>query len=139
MPMLIPGDERPRALQEVVGIAVNQTDVDQRQYIWKGLFVTGDVTRHVKGIGIALQSRLAQFIMNPDLNTDLQPRLIRVLNVPDYYAEYRETGNGYATFLGTSITAKIIFSDPNGKNYVSKAEYTTKGPHSIIEMTPSLL
>jgi actin-related protein 9 len=38
---------------------------------------------------------------------DIQPRNTRLLTVPDYYAEYRETGNGYAGFLGTSITAKV--------------------------------
>jgi len=43
-------DNKPLlTLQEAVGNAVNQTDVDQRQYIWQGLFVTGDITRHVRG------------------------------------------------------------------------------------------
>jgi len=42
--------EPPMPLQEAVGHAVGQTDVDQRQYIWAGLFVTGDLTRHVKGV-----------------------------------------------------------------------------------------
>jgi len=46
---LNPAEEKPLPLQEVVGHVVNQTDVDQRQYIWHGLFVTGDITRHVKG------------------------------------------------------------------------------------------
>ncbi|KAF8972665.1 actin-related protein [Flammula alnicola] len=131
--------EKPLPIQDVVGRVVSQTEVDQRQYIWQGLFVTGDITRYVKGIGVALQSRLAPFISSPELVTDLQPRSIRVLSVPEYYAEYRETGNGYAAFLGSSITAKIIFGDSNGKSYVSKADYTYRGPHSIIEMTPSLL
>ncbi|PFH51034.1 hypothetical protein AMATHDRAFT_143549 [Amanita thiersii Skay4041] len=126
-------------VQEVVGQAVGQTDVDQRPYIWQGLFVTGDITRRVKGMSIALQSRLAPYLIQPDLITDIQPRSIRVLNVPEFYSEYRETGNGYAAFLGGSITAKIIFSDSNGKNYVSKADYSSRGPHTIVEMTPSLL
>lgn len=59
------------------------------------------------GIGIALQSRLAPFISQPDLHTDVQPRSIRVLSVPDYYAEYRDTGEGLAAFLGSSIVAKV--------------------------------
>lgn len=61
----------------------------------------------IPGIGVALQSRLASFINNPELITDIQPRSIRVLSVPDYYAEYHKTGNGYAAFLGSSITAKV--------------------------------
>ena len=36
-------------LQNVIGHAVGQTEVDVRQYIWAGLFVTGDIAKHVKG------------------------------------------------------------------------------------------
>lgn len=43
------GDELPRPLQEVVGHAVSLIDADQRQHIWQGLVVTGDITRRVKG------------------------------------------------------------------------------------------
>ncbi len=39
----------PTTLQDAVGHAVRLTDVDQRQYIWYGLMVTGDVTARVKG------------------------------------------------------------------------------------------
>ncbi|KAJ7173783.1 actin-related protein [Mycena filopes] len=131
--------EMSLSLQEAVGLSVAQTEVDQRQYIWAGLFVTGDLTRHVKSIGIALQSRIAPFIANAELQTDVQPRAVRVLNVPEYFPEYRDTGNGFAAFLGASITAKIIFNDQMGKNFVSKADYTSKGPRSVIEMAPALL
>ncbi|TFK25578.1 actin-like ATPase domain-containing protein [Coprinopsis marcescibilis] len=127
------------ALQETVGHTVSQVDPDLRQYLWQGLLVTGEVTQFIKGIGISLQSRLAPFVTSSGLDTDTQPRSIRVLNVPEYYAEYRDTGNGYSAFLGSSIVAKIIFNDHSGSNYVSKIDYGTKGPHAIIEMTPSLL
>ncbi|KAG6850774.1 hypothetical protein H0H93_008812 [Arthromyces matolae] len=147
---------RPLPLQEAVGIAVGQADVDLRQSLWAGLVVTGNLTRHVKGmfcvevngtmsltfsagIGVALQSRVAPYVVTPDLQTDVQPRYARVLNVPEYYAEFRDTGNGFACFLGSSIAAKIIFNDSGGRNYVSKADYSAKGPHAIIEMTPALL
>ncbi|KAF5373256.1 hypothetical protein D9615_007454 [Tricholomella constricta] len=130
---------RPLPLQEAVGIVIGQTDVDQRPSLWSGLFITGDLTRHVRGIGIALQSRVAPFIVNPDLQSEVQPRYARVLAVPEYYPEYRDTGNGLACFLGSSIAAKIIFNDNGGKIFVSKADYTARGPHSIIEMTPALL
>ncbi|KAF8196729.1 actin family [Mycena galopus ATCC 62051] len=131
--------EMSLSLQAAVGLAVAQTEVDQRQYIWGGLFVTGGLTRHVKGIGIALQSRLAPFIVNPELQTDVQPRSLRVLNVPEYFPEYRDTGNGFAAFLGASIVAKITFNDTGGKSFVSKADYTSLGPRSVIEMAPALL
>ncbi|KAF8661356.1 hypothetical protein AX16_001451 [Volvariella volvacea WC 439] len=132
-----PGGALP--VQDTVAHSINQTDIDQRQYIWAGLFVTGDLTKKVKGIGIALQSRLSPYLSNPDLQTDLQARSIRVLNLPEYYPEYRDTGESYAAFLGASITAKIIFNDTGGRNYVSKSDYSSKGPSAIIEMAPSLL
>lgn len=43
------GDGMSMALQDAVGHAVRLTDVDQRQYIWHGLMVTGDIATHVKG------------------------------------------------------------------------------------------
>jgi actin-related protein 9 len=30
-----------------------------------------------------------------------------VVTVPEYFAEYREKGDGFAAFLGTSIVAKV--------------------------------
>lgn len=121
------GDDTQIPLQQAVGHAVGQADIDTRQYIWQGLFVTGDLTRHVKGecclvffcnvdlipstgIAIALQSRLSPFIAQPELQTDVQPRSIRILGVPEYYPEYRDTGEGFAAFLGSSIVAKVCSS-----------------------------
>lgn len=58
-----------------------------------------------------LQSRLAPFILgNPDQQNDVQTKAIRVLKVPEYFGEYRETGDGYAAFLGASIVAKVRMS-----------------------------
>lgn len=37
-------------LQTAVGEAVAKTEVDQRNYIWQGLFVTGAITNHIKGM-----------------------------------------------------------------------------------------
>ena len=42
-------EESIRSLQSAVGHAVALTDVDSRQYIWQGLFVTGELTNHIKG------------------------------------------------------------------------------------------
>ncbi|KZT27748.1 actin-related protein [Neolentinus lepideus HHB14362 ss-1] len=128
------------SLQEVIGAAVRRCDVEQRQYVWNGLFVTGELAKYIKGMGTSLQSRLGTFILNqPDQHNDIQPRNIRVLKIPEYFAEYREKGDGFAAFLGAGIVAKIAFHDPNGKNFVSKSEYANKGPPAIIEMSASLL
>ncbi|EIN06159.1 actin-like ATPase domain-containing protein [Punctularia strigosozonata HHB-11173 SS5] len=127
-------------LQDVVAQAVSLADVDQRQYIYGGLFVTGEVTSKVKGIGIALQTRLATYILSsPDQQNEVQTKYIRTIKVPEYFAEYRETGEGYAAFLGACIVAKITFNDPLAKNFLSKVDYSAKGPHAILEFSPSLL
>lgn len=114
-----------------------------------------DLTSYT-GLAVALQSRLAPFIAQPDLQTDIQPRSIWVLGVPEYYPEYRETGEGFAAFLGSSVVAKVglllvdpktypdsllqlTFSNTHDKSFVSKAVHNQKGPRSIIEMSPGLL
>jgi actin-related protein 9 len=43
------GDSIPMTLQDAVNHAIRLTDVDQRQYIWHGLMVTGDIATYVKG------------------------------------------------------------------------------------------
>ena len=118
-------EESTRPLQAAVGHAVSLTDVDARQYIWQGLFVTGELTSHIKGVssrypvytshpiflaglGAALQARLSSFILSaPDQQNEVQPKSIRTLKIPDYFAEYREKGDGLASFLGSSIVAKV--------------------------------
>ncbi len=47
-------DEMVRPLQDLVAHAVSLTDIDYRLYIWQGLVVTGDITRHVKGTWLPL-------------------------------------------------------------------------------------
>ena len=63
------------------------------------------------GLGAALQARLAPFILSsPDpQQNEVQPRSIKTLKVPEYFAEYREKGDGYASFLGSSIVAKVCY------------------------------
>ncbi|KAI9066964.1 actin-like ATPase domain-containing protein [Trametes sanguinea] len=130
-----------RPLQTAVGEAVMKTDIDQRAYIWQGLFVTGAITNHIKGLGAALSGRVSPYILsNADpINNEVQPRSVKTLKVPDYFAEYRDKGDGLAGFLGTSIVAKLSFNDSGGKNYVSKADYASKGPRVVLGMSPSLL
>jgi actin-related protein 9 len=113
------------SLSELVGHSIGLTEVDQRRYIYEHLFVTGDICSHVKGaptsrvdirnptyipvgLGLSLQAQLSPFILgNVDQQNEVQPRAIEVLKVPDYFAEYRDVGDGYAAFLGGSIVAKV--------------------------------
>jgi actin-related protein 9 len=117
----------PIPLQDACGVAVSKADLIARTTLWDGLFVTGEITSLVKGtisltariefhfvlttcsgIGVVLQNRLKPYLLgNPDHINDVQPKYVRVLHVPDYFAEYRDKGDSNAAFLGASIVAKV--------------------------------
>ena len=62
----------------------------------------------IAGIAPALQTYLTSFILsNADQHNEVQPKQIRTVKVPEYFAEYREKGDGLAAFLGSSIVAKV--------------------------------
>jgi actin-related protein 9 len=87
--------------------------------------VTGDVTTYVKGrffvgslsyvyahrqwrIAPALQTHVSSFILsNADQHNEVEPKQIRIVKVPEYFAEYREKGDGLAAFLGSSIVVQV--------------------------------
>jgi actin-related protein 9 len=70
--------------------------------------------------------------------------IIRVLKIPDYFIEWRDTAaNGEigpgrmgaqeeAAFLGGQIVAKLSFNDPGSGNFVTKMQYATYGPKAIL-------
>ena len=103
-------------------------------------------------------------VQNPEqhLMNEIQPKSIRTLKVPEFYSEYRERGEGYAAFLGSSIIAKVgpfannsedcfsyfiivchflkvTFHESHNRSFVTKAEYGESGPSAIIGMSPALL
>ncbi|KDQ19182.1 hypothetical protein BOTBODRAFT_52338 [Botryobasidium botryosum FD-172 SS1] len=122
------------SLQESIRLAVTSVDWDKRAFIWDGVFVTGDLIP-TKTFGPALQTRLMAYVINdPENAAEVQPKYIRLLKVPEYFAEYREKPDGLAGFLGAAIVAKLIFSDASGRNFVTKMEYGAKGPSALLEI-----
>ena len=68
-------------------------------------FLTG-----ISGLGTTLTARLAPYMLGNQENAqmnDVQPVQARTVRVPDYFAEFRERGDGLAAFLGASIIAKV--------------------------------
>jgi actin-related protein 9 len=66
------------------------------------------------GLSTTLQTRLEPYMLgNPEQaqHNDVQPRYVRTVKVPDYFAEFRERGDGLAAFLGSSIVAKVRNAD----------------------------
>jgi len=67
----------------------------------------------LKGIGLAIKARLSPYLLgNPDQHNDAQPKNVRVLHVPEYFAEFREKGDGLGAFLGAGIVAKASIFKP---------------------------
>ena len=180
------------SVSEAASHVLSRTEVDQRQYILGsplaagGLLVTGDMTSNVKGgadvwlrdhhhllIGFTVSVGMGAFfavllgryiVQNPEqhLMNDIQPKSIRVLKLPEFYSEYREKGEGYAAFLGSSIVAKVgpsaktpvtvylmycctfflllkvTFHESHSRSFVTKAEYGESGPSAIVGMSPAL-
>lgn len=75
-------------------------------------------------MGAALQGRLAPFLLGTqDQSNEVQPKSIRVLKVPDYFAEYRDKGDGLASFLGASIVAKVRNSGINNSRLTVSSQH----------------
>jgi actin-related protein 9 len=66
------------SLQDLVGHAVGLVDVDQRQYIYQGLFVTGAICAQVKGLSLAVAVALVLIrIAIQDLGKPYRPAYLR--------------------------------------------------------------
>jgi len=119
---------------------VRGVDVDFRVKVWDGVFIGGELSTLVKGLASALRSHLAQYIVaNQELMTDVQPKVIRTLRVPEYFANFRETGDSLACYLGCSIVAKPMFSDSASGTFISKMDYSQMGPRAIRDLVPTVL
>jgi hypothetical protein len=82
---------------------------------------------------------LAPFILNnPDQHNDVQPRFVRVITVPDYFAEYREKGDGLAAFLGMSIVAKVCVLMPATDQCVDTNLSNSQRSFSTIPLVKTL-
>lgn len=58
IPKKIRGEQSVLPLQNAVGHAVSLTEVDARQSIYQGLFVTGELTTHIKGAYVTEKRRI---------------------------------------------------------------------------------
>ncbi|KAF8517973.1 actin-related protein [Hysterangium stoloniferum] len=121
-------------LQEGVHMAVRGLPMERRYSVWSGVFISGDITNGVKGLGPALYSRLYPYLFTEQGGN----KHAQVLKMPEYFGDFRDKGDGLAAFLGTSIVAKVAFSEPAGKTYLSKADYAAFGPRAILDFSPAM-
>ncbi|WWD17038.1 hypothetical protein CI109_101475 [Kwoniella shandongensis] len=122
---------------EAVGRAVENASlsVNERLGLWEGVGVVGELAR-IKSFAPALVTYLSPFLLSsPDLPSDCQPSKIRLLSIPEYFANYKNATTELAPFLGASLVSKVAFSDLTGKHCITKVDYNAKGPAAIYTVT----
>ncbi|CAE6460282.1 unnamed protein product [Rhizoctonia solani] len=121
-------------LQEWVNYSASLVEFVWRYAVYEAVFVTGELSVLDKSLAQGLHSRLLPYVLKAEeAANDSQPKLVRSVRVPEYFAEYREKGDGLAAFLGGSIVAKLTFCDSSARNYVSKNDYSSRGPAALLE------
>ncbi|WVQ79991.1 hypothetical protein IAT38_002092 [Cryptococcus sp. DSM 104549] len=126
----VPGGD---TVWEAVGRAVDSAGLmlSDKLSLWDGVAVTGELAR-VKSFAPALVTYLSPFLLSsPDLPSDCQPAKMRLLAIPEYFANYRKCTTELAPFLGGTLMAKAIFTEAAGKHAISKVDYNAKGPEAI--------
>ncbi|PWN49403.1 hypothetical protein IE53DRAFT_363175 [Violaceomyces palustris] len=126
------------SLPEAVWRSISSIEeMEKRPLLWESLVVTGAPTK-LKSISQELVSECSQRLAAPNPTeafqvlgepNNLQPRIVRTLKVPDYFSEYKDRTD-LAPFLGGTIYAKLVFSDPYGKGFITKQTYNEQGPTS---------
>ncbi|KAG8709540.1 hypothetical protein FRC09_000616 [Ceratobasidium sp. 395] len=121
-------------VQEWVNYSAQAVDSVWRHALYDAIFVTGELSVLDKSLSHAFHSRLLPYVLKAEEQAnDAQPKAVRSVRVPDYFAEYRDKGDGLAGFLGGSIVAKLTFCDSSARNYVSKNDYTARGPAALLD------
>ncbi|KAJ9104533.1 hypothetical protein QFC21_002029 [Naganishia friedmannii] len=116
-----------RTVQEGMTLVMKNLEPNYRQVVWESIVLTGDLAR-IPSLSYAITSHLNMFLLsNPDRETDEQPNHYRILKMPEYYPEFKNTSTNVAPFLGASIAAKAIL---NG-HAISKTDYNQHGPAAI--------
>ncbi|KAE8270924.1 hypothetical protein A4X09_0g1408 [Tilletia walkeri] len=123
---------------------------DRRLTLWENLVITGAPTR-IKGftpaltaacgvhVGSAAQGQGAGGMLEGELDgvgvvglgPGTQPRNVRALKVPDYFAEFKDRTD-LAPFLGASIYTKLTLGNPAGTTFISKETYNERGPSAFF-------
>ncbi|KAM0786635.1 hypothetical protein ACM66B_002087 [Microbotryomycetes sp. NB124-2] len=117
-------------VQEMIGTVLGQVGkLDDRAAALESLVVvsTGKVANN-KALGATLVPLMAPYSLDNDSSGETQTRVIRHAKTPDYFSEYKTRPGELACFLGGSIMAKILISDLQSRLFMSKVDYTQRGP-----------
>ncbi|WRT66639.1 uncharacterized protein IL334_003598 [Kwoniella shivajii] len=136
-PLLFGKNRTGDTVWEGVGRAIDNASlsIGERLSLWEGVGVVGELARF-RSLSPSLVTYLAPYLLSStDLTSDCQPGKIRLLNIPDYFANFKNSTSELAPFLGGSLVAKVAFSDSQGKHAISKIDYNQKGPAAIYNVS----
>ncbi|GMK55218.1 hypothetical protein CspeluHIS016_0202740 [Cutaneotrichosporon spelunceum] len=123
---------------EAIGRAVENSALNgyERVAVWEGLAIVGDMARF-KSLPIAIATYVSPYLLSSsDLPSDSQPGRVKLLSIPEYFANYKGAAVDLAPFIGASMVAKLAFNESQGKHYVSKLDYNSHGPSCIHGVWP---
>lgn len=117
-------------LHEAVGRAVENASlsIGEKLAIWEGIGVIGEVAKikckrslivllqiadYFVAFSPALVTHLSPYLLSSsDLPSDCQPSKMRLLSIPDYFANFKKTTTELAPFLGGTLVAKVSRAFP---------------------------
>ncbi|KAI7872758.1 actin family [Spinellus fusiger] len=128
MPELVGADSL--SLADATRMAIMNCETPEiRPKLWENIVLTGGCSL-IHQLQNRVKKEVQLSLPFSDNAGDSQPRLVSFLRIPEYFTVLKEKQyQCYATWLGGSIVAKLVFID--AKNYVSKVDYNESGP-SIV-------
>ncbi|WVW84200.1 hypothetical protein I302_106230 [Kwoniella bestiolae CBS 10118] len=136
-PLLLGKEKGGDTIWEGVGRAIDSASLSlgEKLSLWESVGVVGELAR-IKSFSPALITYLSPYLLSSaDLTSDCQPSKIRLLNIPDYFANFKNSTTELAPFLGGSLVAKVAFLDSQGKHSITKVDYNAKGPAAIYNVS----
>ncbi|WWC69925.1 uncharacterized protein I206_103869 [Kwoniella pini CBS 10737] len=136
-PLLLGKETGGDTIWEGVGRAIESASLSlgEKLSLWDGVGIVGELAR-IKSFSPALTTYLSPYLLSSnDLTSDCQPSKIRLLTIPEYFANFRNSTTELAPFLGGSLVGKVAFLDSQGKHSITKVDYNSKGPAAIYDVS----
>ncbi|GAA5849636.1 hypothetical protein JCM5353_006032 [Sporobolomyces roseus] len=130
-------------IQEVIGsVLTSIKDLEVKEAVCENLIVisSGRVASN-RALGSTLLPLLSPYSATPQppdqamIDQAITPRgPMRYARTPEYFANFKEHAGDWGVYLGACIMGKLLIGDQQAKLFMSKAEYTQKGPAYYRQM-----
>lgn len=115
------------SLPELLYESIMALECDKRKICAENVAITGSYS-FFKGIKVRLEKDMKRFLCLTDFSGEFQVNEIKFLKSPVYLEVWKHRHHDIS-FLGSSIIAKMIFSD--SRNYITKLDYNEHGPRIV--------